>query len=495
MKISALHGKLAIKKHLSILSFTIFFILSALTPAVNSEQSRLVFAETPAPSQQEASIGAETEEEKPTRRAGGSTSGEQGVPAETLTVMVGYYGGPYHTKKVFTLEELWRMPLVRQPYTFIDSMPAVVLNSAVGVKITDILEEAGIDVNSVEAFHFYCSDVSASWYESMPKSYLLDVKRYYYPRLPANWDYNTATALPGAQEGAQEVQAILALEDNWQRFGLEPDFSDMDTSTRFRLVFGQTDVAAGTAFRSAKWIHAVEVMLGGSPPAGVTLDQTALKLEVGSIFQLNAAIGIVDRTTDQRLQWESSDPSIVRVDSRGRIKVLGEGTATITVTTVVGGLNATCVINGLPEEVPQTAVALFSSRRPDVPEVENGEIPENNGKIEDSSGSNDAKSNKEIKEQKKLEVVPDGNIKENLENNLEKGLGEIQKNPEGGVQPWRVYEMSPTAVALPAIKEISTVYPYMQAGFIVLFCLGAVGRYKQYRDEEVKIKNQGGSRC
>ncbi|MGI5823175.1 MAG: Ig-like domain-containing protein [Dethiobacteria bacterium] len=479
---------MAIKKVFSILLLALFFILPALTPAVNGEYLRPVSAETPVVAEQVASGPETAAEEKPARRAGGSTSGEQGVSAETLTIMVGYYGGPYHTKKVFTLEELWQMPLVRQPYTFIDSMPAVVLSSAVGVKITDILQEAGIDVNSVEAFHFYCSDVSTSWYESMPKSYLLDVKRYYYPRLPANWDYDTATPVPGAAEGAQEVEAILTLEDNWQRFGLEPDFSNMDGETRFRLIFGQTDTGTPTAFRSAKWIHAVEVMLGGTPPSGVTLDQTVLKLEVGSIFQLNAAIGVVDWTTDQRLQWESSDPSIVRVDSRGKIKVLAEGTATITVTTVVGDLNASCVINGLPAEAPQTAVALFSPQRSEVPETENGEMPGNSEETENSSGNSDEEENVEIKEQKKPVAALKENTKENLEENLKKDLDKTRKNPEGGAQPWRVYEMSPTAVALPAIQEVSTVYPYMQAGFLVLFCLGAAARFKQYRDDETKIK-------
>ncbi len=479
---------MAVKKGFAVLLLMFFFILLALTPAVHDEYLRPVSAKTPVAAEQ-AAFGPETAaEEKPARRAGGSTSGEQGVPAETLTVMVGYYGGPYHTKKVFTLEELWQMPLVRQPYTFIDSMPAVVLNSAVGVKITDILGEAGIDVNSVEAFHFYCSDLTASWYESMPKSYLLDVKRYYYPRLPANWDYDTATPVPGAAEGAQEVETILTLEDNWQRFGMEPDFSDMDRSTRFRLVFGQTDTGTPTAFRSAKWIHAVEVMLGGSPPSDVTLDQTALKLKVGSIFQLNAAIGVVDRTTDQRLQWESSDPSIVRVDSRGKIKVLAEGTATVTVTTVVGGLNASCVINGLPAEAPQTAVALFSPQKPAVPEAENAEAPGNSGETEDSSGNSDKEENAEIKEQKEPAAALKEKTTENLGENLERDLAKTRENPEGGAQPWRVYEMSPTAVALPDIQEASTVYPYMQAGFLVLFCLGAAARYKQYRDDETKIK-------
>lgn len=53
------------------------------------------------------------------------------------------------------------MPQIQQAYTFTENMSAVVIDSAQGVKPTDLLEDAGIDVNSVEAFYF-----SVKW--SMP---------------------------------------------------------------------------------------------------------------------------------------------------------------------------------------------------------------------------------------------------------------------------------------------------------------------------------------
>ncbi len=410
------------------------------------------------------------------RRAGGSMTGVQGIPADTLTVMVGYYGGPYHTKKVFTMDELRKMALVKQPYTFIDNMPAVVLDSAIGVKITDILEQSGIDVNSVETFYFYCSDVAISWYESIPKTYLLDVKRYYYPCLPASWDYDAQNAGTGSKTGAQEVDAILALEDNWQRFGLEPDFSDMDTSTRFRLIFGQTDTSTRTASRSAKWVHAIEVMLGGTPPSGITLDKSTLNLEVGSNFQLNANVGVVDHTTDKRVTWESSDPSKVKVDSRGRIKVLGEGAATITVTTVVGNKSASCVVNGPPdEEVKETTAQLSSKEKVDEKneQMKNDKI-ESSGESEKNEKQDKKDKNKEIS-RKYIEQVKQGKTNENLK--------EVQENSESGVQPWRVYEMSQAAKALPNIEEVNTLNPFAGIGAIVCFCFGGITRFKKYRKE------------
>jgi hypothetical protein len=78
---------------------------------------------------------------------------------------------------------------------------------------------------------------------------------------------------------------MIALSDDWNRslagasFG--SDYSNLNTSTRFRLIFGQTDAKERTASRSAKWIYAIEVTLGGAPP------DSASELpdgKVGSLF-------------------------------------------------------------------------------------------------------------------------------------------------------------------------------------------------------------------
>ena len=368
-------------------------------------------------------VSTGSQENSPT---GGSSIGVQGVPADSLTVMVGYYGGPYLTKKVFTLEEIQQLPQVKQAYTFIDSMPAVVVDSAVGVKLTDILESSGIDVNSAEAFYFYCSDLSSSWYETLPKSYLLDTPRYYYPNLPKCWDSDNGLATDGATEGAVPVDTIIAYEDNWQRFGTKADFGDMDTSSRFRLVFGQGDTTTCAASRSAKWIHSIEVMLGGTPPSGVTLDKAALALKVGSTFQLTPIVGTVDATTDKRLQWSSSDPDIVSVDSKGRIKVLAEGSATIIVTTVVGNKTAACVINGPEEDKKSQTVAVAAT--------------DNKNTNNKSTAQTSTDSQSDLQHLTTKEAASTSSV-------------------ESGKQPWRAYEMSENAVALANIKEKKQSYP------------------------------------
>lgn len=372
-------------------------------------------------------------------------------PATSLTINVGYYGGPYHTKKVYTLSDLEALPQVEQAYTFIDAMPAVVIDSARGVKLTDLLADAGIDVNSVEAFYFYATDVKKGWYESLTKSVLLDTPRYYYPNLPTHWDFDTQSAIPGAVYGAVRVEPVLALYDNWKRFATAPDFSVRDTSTRFRLLFGQTDTNSRTASRSVKWVHAIDVMLGGTPPTGITLDQDIADVKVGSTFQLTATILPPEESTDRRITWSSSDPSVATVNRHGMVRVVGEGTAVITVTTVTGGLTATCVVNG-PELVGAGS-------------QDNG-VPDNPDGVPAPETTLQYLANKETA----ADVSKTAAV----------------SSEQSGSQPWRVFEMAADAVPLQQKKEQSSVDIYAPVLFAILFLCGSGRKYMEYAREATR---------
>jgi hypothetical protein len=267
------------------------------------------------------------------------------VASRTLTVKAGYFGTPYNTMKVFTFSELEAMADVYQAYTFIDSMPAVVLDSAQGVKLSDILRSAGIDINSIDTLYFYTTDIGKGWYQSLPKSFLLDTRRYYYPNLPTHWDSDEQLALPGAEEGAIPVEPIISIRDNWKRFATAPDFSQMVESNGFRLLFGQTDTDTCTSMRSAKWIREISVMMVGQPPGEVTLNQYTADALVGSTVQLEATVGPSD-AVNKNVTWSSSNPEVATVDQSGLVLVIAPGTAIITATTVEGGLTASCIING-----------------------------------------------------------------------------------------------------------------------------------------------------
>lgn len=391
-----------------------------------------------------------------------SNNGNKGLPADTLTIKVGYYGGPYYVKKVYKVKDLEALPQVSQTYTFIDNMPSVVVDSATGVKLTDILSNAGIDLNSIEEFHFYCTDVKVGWYQSLPKSYLLDTTRYYYPNLPDHWDRDSESASAGATKDAVKVDTMIALEDNWKRFGTGPDFTNMQTDTRFRLVFGQTDTSTHNASRSAKWIHSIEVMLGGMAPTGVKLNQNIANIKVGSTFSLKANVS-GDKSADKRVTWSSSNENVAKVDSNGQVKIVGKGTASITVTTKVGGKTAVCVINASNKSEGKSLAGTGSKK--------NGS---KDGK-KDGSKENNKNGSKEPGLNRLASKSTGGGVAEEVsENQL-----------ESGSQPWRVVEMSEDAAPLQLKKEDNSSSIYVGGVFVLLLLVGSIKKYTEYIKEVV----------
>ncbi|NLY43025.1 MAG: hypothetical protein GX066_03435, partial [Clostridiaceae bacterium] len=84
------------------------------------------------------------------------------------------------------------------------------------------------------------------------------------------------------------------------------------------------------------------------PVTGVSLDIKEATLKVGQILQLTATVE-PENATNQEVTWSSSDESVATVEN-GIVTAVGAGTATITVTTVDGGLTDTCIIT--VEETP-----------------------------------------------------------------------------------------------------------------------------------------------
>lgn len=77
-------------------------------------------------------------------------------------------------------------------------------------------------------------------------------------------------------------------------------------------------------------------------PTGIKISKTALQLKPGKTSSLRATIS--PRNTDfKTVIWTSSNPAVVSVDSRGRIKALTEGTAVIIANTETG-LTVSCTV-------------------------------------------------------------------------------------------------------------------------------------------------------
>ncbi len=264
-----------------------------------------------------------------------------GLRADSLTVNVGYYGGPYYQKQVFTVDELSSLGHIETLYSYIDSMPAVCLNYARGVPLSTIMEAAGIDINSIQRFYFYTNDNKGGYFTDFTKKALLDTVRYYYPNLvfrfyEPDFCYRDDAA---AAEGAVPVPTMIALSDSWKRHlpGAD-DFGEsanpvQRTQTRFRLLFGQIDTETPTANRSAKWIHSIYVMLGGGPT--ITTAVTNLEKEVGSSYRITATVSAADELIAEQIRrtlvWSSSDPGVAAVDGRGNVTIIDEGEVEITV--------------------------------------------------------------------------------------------------------------------------------------------------------------------
>jgi hypothetical protein len=366
-----------------------------------------------------------------------------GYASDTLTVKVGYYGGPYYEKRVFTLDELWNMNVVYSDYTFIDNMPSVVIDHVAGVKLADIIEAAGIDMNSVETFYFWTRDKQSDYYTSYTKKSLIDKSRYCYYSLPDNFDSDAGKGNELATSYGEPVDTVIALADDWNRciagatFG--SDYNNLNTNTRFRLIFGQTDAVTRTANSSAKWIHEIVVELGGAPT--IKLDASVLEGEVGSVLRTEASIaGDSTVLKNQQIEWSSSDESVATVDSNGNITVQGEGSAVITAS--FAGATASVTVNGTSGENSDSG----SGGDTDSSETGSGS---QSGNQTDAHVTDSGAGQFQL-----IEPVGEG------------------QSSTGGVQNWRMYEMSETATELGEIDEDN---PLLGVTGIFMACLFVAG--------------------
>ncbi len=82
------------------------------------------------------------------------------------------------------------------------------------------------------------------------------------------------------------------------------------------------------------------------PVTGVTLNPTSLSLFTGQSETLTATVTPND-ATNPNVTWSSDKPEVATVDTNGKVTAVGEGEATITVTTTDGSKTATCQVTVL----------------------------------------------------------------------------------------------------------------------------------------------------
>ncbi|MFA5383948.1 MAG: S-layer homology domain-containing protein [Eubacteriales bacterium] len=189
-----------------------------------------------------------------------------GTPATSLTVKLNN-----NTVATYSISDLQNMTQVTQGYSSIDSMPAPCMTAARGVKVTDILTNAGIDVSSVNNIIFKSTD---GYSVQLTKQYLLNTVRYYYPNLTTNWDDANQKVGAGTLDGGVQVEPILALVSYYKRFDPAPGFNLMDNANALRLCFGQdpNNINEVTSNRFAKWVNEIDVDGNLLPETTVTLN-------------------------------------------------------------------------------------------------------------------------------------------------------------------------------------------------------------------------------
>ena len=87
------------------------------------------------------------------------------------------------------------------------------------------------------------------------------------------------------------------------------------------------------------------------PVTGVTLNQTAVTLDIDQSITLTATVA-PENATNKAVTWASDKTDVATVDENGKVTAVAAGTANITVTTADGGKTATCAVTVNPATDP-----------------------------------------------------------------------------------------------------------------------------------------------
>ena len=260
---------------------------------------------------------------------------------DTLTIKIGYWGmdeKDYVTKAEYHWTELQtNLEILEVPYSYFKDRDngsyKTVVAPGRGFTLENLLYYAGVNVSDVKNISFYTNDYANGAFVSFTPYQLLQEPRYYYDNLAAhiNNEYNDVGVLtgysvdPSAEDAKEQVPTMLALESSWNEYeagtaNTFPSFSGLSTSSRFRLLFGQTEPTEMRTNQSAKYVHTVALTIPGTPEvksgSGDYSGKIMLSTEIGRhtvSFHVAADEAMLDSIMD-KLVWTSSDSSVLRID-------------------------------------------------------------------------------------------------------------------------------------------------------------------------------------
>lgn len=154
----------------------------------------------------------------------------------------------------------------------------------------------------------------------------------------------------------------------------KPAVAAIDTSTLTTLgTFTITPLSVGTAVVTVRTRGSnisktvvVNVTKAPVPVSALVLDKSSIELPVNGTYSFSATVG-PDDATNKKLNWTSSSPSDVSVDSTGTIKVLRNYSVPVTITATTESLpavTATCsvTVNSVKVDgisISDTAITLY----------------------------------------------------------------------------------------------------------------------------------------
>ena len=219
--------------------------------------------------------------------------------------------------------------LERQYYSIKDSSGKYRFGAAEGVYLEDILNDAEIDIETINSFKFISSETPP--FTASITSELLNEQRYYYPNIFSE----------NKEDGAEAVKPMLAVKSyvGDRDVSTLPSWDSIDDENTIRLFFGQKNVDDVNYSSFAKLVCRIEVEVtetsGPVAVTGVSITEGDQELEVDETVQLHAVVA-PENATNKSVTWSSSDDTIATVSETGLVTAVEVGTTDITVTTEDG---------------------------------------------------------------------------------------------------------------------------------------------------------------
>lgn len=169
------------------------------------------------------------------------------------------------------------------------------------------------------------------------------------------WEAN----IRGGPLSELKQEKVIAGNPSTQPILILTDKKDGDTIT-VKVTAEYTDNSSAKFSATAEQILTVSAPpTVNVPVTGVTLDKSALPLQVGDTGTLQASVAPAN-ATNRDVTWTSTDPTVATVtkgaNGEATVTALKEGPADITVTTADGGFTAKCAVTVTKKIIPATGL-------------------------------------------------------------------------------------------------------------------------------------------